>query len=170
MSKSDNIPYSGTRATGIEYVPNKRFHPDKEPTPTIALAKRLVVISAGTFGSPGILERSGIGQKEVLEVVHVKPIVDLRGVGEHYQGMPLVTCPPTQRSPQTRFPPDHQVIFAPYLAAPDVHTLDALVTDDKAEVDSQQAALCADLKTSDARSTEWTEEWQSKGTGLVAHK
>lgn len=54
---------------------------------SIARAKRLVVLSSGTFGSPGILERSGIGAKAVLEKCGVKQIVDLPGVGENYQGM-----------------------------------------------------------------------------------
>jgi alcohol oxidase len=49
-------------------------------------AKKLVVISSGTFGSPQILERSGIGGKSVLEKAGVKQIVDLPGVGEHFQG------------------------------------------------------------------------------------
>ncbi len=32
---------------------------------------------------------------------------------------------------------DHQVIFGPYVAADDVHTLDGIVTDDKAEIASK---------------------------------
>jgi alcohol oxidase len=46
----------------------------------------LVVISAGALGTPGILERSGIGGKEVLEGVGVKQRIDMPGVGENYQG------------------------------------------------------------------------------------
>jgi alcohol oxidase len=45
-----------------------------------------VVVSAGAFGTPGILERSGIGRKDVLEGVGVQQRVDLPGVGENYQG------------------------------------------------------------------------------------
>jgi len=45
-------------------------------------------LSAGAFGSPGILERSGIGAKDVLERVGVKQRVDLPGVGDNYQGIP----------------------------------------------------------------------------------
>lgn len=47
---------------------------------------KLVLVSAGPFGSPGILERSGIGAKHVLEHAGVKSHVDLPGVGENYQG------------------------------------------------------------------------------------
>lgn len=53
---------------------------------TIARAKRLVVVSGGAFGSPAILERSGIGAKKVLEKYGVEQVVDLPGVGENYQG------------------------------------------------------------------------------------
>ena len=47
---------------------------------------KLVLVSAGAFGSPGILERSGIGAKDVLERVGVKQRVELPGVGNNYQG------------------------------------------------------------------------------------
>ena len=49
-------------------------------------ALRLVVVSGGAFGSPTILERSGIGAKSVLDRCGVQQIVNLPGVGENYQG------------------------------------------------------------------------------------
>lgn len=51
-----------------------------------AFASRLVVLSAGTFGSVAILERSGIGAKGVLSKIGVQQVVDLPGVGENYNG------------------------------------------------------------------------------------
>ena len=53
------------------------------------LGTKLVLVSAGAFGSPGILERSGIGSKDVLEQVGVKQRVNLPGVGENYQGFSM---------------------------------------------------------------------------------
>ena len=47
---------------------------------------KLVVLSSGSLGTPGILERSGLGRKDVLEAVGVKQRVDLPGVGENYNG------------------------------------------------------------------------------------
>ena len=50
-------------------------------------ASKLVIVSAGAFGSPAILERSGIGAASVLNRNNVPVTVDLPGVGENYQGM-----------------------------------------------------------------------------------
>ncbi len=52
----------------------------------VARASRLVVVSAGAFESPAILERSGIGAKSLLDQLVIRVIVDLPGVGEGYQG------------------------------------------------------------------------------------
>ena len=49
----------------------------------VARASRLIVISAGAFGTPSVLERSGIGLKNVLMGNNVQQVVDLPGVGEH---------------------------------------------------------------------------------------
>lgn len=78
--------YRNGRAVGIEFLPDSRFHPQETQTPRIAKARRLVVLSAGTFGSPVILERSGIGGAERLEKLGVDMVADLPGVGENYQG------------------------------------------------------------------------------------
>ena len=50
-------------------------------------ASRLVVLSAGAFGTPSILERSGIGSKDVLTRNNVQQLVDSPGVGEHFMGL-----------------------------------------------------------------------------------
>ncbi|KAI0759053.1 alcohol oxidase-like protein [Fomes fomentarius] len=125
------VIFRNNRAVGIEYTPNKRFHPDSPIKVATAFARRLVVLSAGTFGSPPILERSGIGANGVLKKFGIKQLVELPNVGENYH--------------------DHQVIFAPYVAAKEAHTLDGIVTNDEAEVQK------------------WTEEWKARGSGLIAH-
>jgi alcohol oxidase len=70
------------RAVGVEYISEG----GGTSNPIIVKASRLVVIAAGAFGSPTILERSGIGSKEVLNTNGISQIVDLPGVGEHYMG------------------------------------------------------------------------------------
>lgn len=52
---------------------------------TFIEARKEVILSAGSLQSPGLLEHSGIGQKEVLDAAGIKQIIDLPGVGEHLQ-------------------------------------------------------------------------------------
>jgi len=99
----------------VEYTNDIISKPGSDQTLATAKASKLVVVSAGAFGSPTILERSGIGAKKTLEEVGVKPFIDLPGVGENYQ--------------------DHNVIFIPYLADDEADTLDALFRGEKDEVD-----------------------------------
>ncbi|KAI1122498.1 hypothetical protein F5Y10DRAFT_72254 [Nemania abortiva] len=70
-------------ATGVEYT-----EATTGATKT-ATARRQVVISAGTFGSPKILELSGIGDARRLGADRV--IVDVPGVGENLQNHPMLT-------------------------------------------------------------------------------
>jgi alcohol oxidase len=78
--------HSDNRATGVAFTYNPLFHPDGPTETRIVRGTRLVVLCAGSFGTPGILERSGIGSKAILEGVDVRQRVDLPGVGENYQG------------------------------------------------------------------------------------
>jgi alcohol oxidase len=82
---------SENRATGVAYSLNPLLHPDGPRETRTVRGTKLVLVSAGPFGSPGILERSGIGAKDVLERVGVKQRVDLPGVGENYQGTSTIS-------------------------------------------------------------------------------
>ncbi|KAE8356946.1 hypothetical protein BDV28DRAFT_154254 [Aspergillus coremiiformis] len=55
-----------------------------EDNTTISATKE-VIIAAGTMQSPGLLELSGIGQKDVLRAANIKQLVELPGVGENLQ-------------------------------------------------------------------------------------
>ncbi|KAK7409602.1 hypothetical protein QQX98_008197 [Neonectria punicea] len=69
------------RATGVEYRPKGGY---ENNTRTVT-AKRLVVASAGSFGTPLLLERSGIGSPEILEKAGVPVVESLPGVGNNFQ-------------------------------------------------------------------------------------
>lgn len=71
------------RAVGVEYA-DASEHGAKVNS---VYAKRLVVVSAGAFGSPAILQRSGIGARQLLKELDINEQVDLPGVGENYQGV-----------------------------------------------------------------------------------
>ncbi|KAH8918207.1 GMC oxidoreductase [Atractiella rhizophila] len=53
-------------------------------------ARKLVVLSAGSINNPCILERSGVGRKEVIEKAGGQCRIDLRGVGENMQDHPHI--------------------------------------------------------------------------------
>ncbi|THH28874.1 hypothetical protein EUX98_g5304 [Antrodiella citrinella] len=96
------------RAVGVEYVPNARLYPGASPEPVTVYAKKLVVVTGGSFGSPLILERSGIGAASILERFGVKQIVELPGV-------------------------DHQGLAPLCRASEESETLDGLLRGDPAE-------------------------------------
>ncbi|KAF8442078.1 GMC oxidoreductase-domain-containing protein [Boletus edulis BED1] len=73
------------RAIGVEYTTDAISCPGASGELVTVKASKLVVVSAGAFGSPSILERSGIGSPSVLEKHDIRVLVDLPGVGENYQ-------------------------------------------------------------------------------------
>ena len=88
--------YSDNRAMGIAYTFNPLFCP-YGPTETCTVCEaKLVVLSAGSFGTPGILEHSGIGATAILESVGMKQRVELPSIGEDYKGLSATNrLPPT---------------------------------------------------------------------------
>ena len=71
------VLFDGKRATGLEYRYNDQI--------TQAKANKEVILSAGSIGSPTILQRSGVGPKQVLDNAHVPVVHNLPGVGENLQ-------------------------------------------------------------------------------------
>jgi len=67
--------WDGGRVAGVEYVRRRRTE----------RAWGHVVSCAGAFGSPELLQRSGIGNAAELEAVGVDAVHDLPGVGENLQ-------------------------------------------------------------------------------------
>lgn len=51
----------------------------------VITASSEVILSAGSYQSPGLLELSGIGKASVLEAVGIEQLIDLPGVGENLQ-------------------------------------------------------------------------------------
>lgn len=78
------------RATGVEYRPNPEFQaqgiggPTLTPVRTVR-ARKMVVVSCGALGTPAVLERSGVGDPEVLGRAGVPVVADVPGVGRDYQ-------------------------------------------------------------------------------------
>lgn len=73
----------GGRAVGVECQPNPKFSSDDTKRKIRAL--KLVCLSAGANATPLILERSGVGDPDVLRKAGVQLVQPLRGVGNEYQ-------------------------------------------------------------------------------------
>ena len=73
----DKVIMDGNRAIGVEYITAGR---------SIKLFSRgEVILSAGSIGSPTILQRSGIGPAKTLENASIDVLLDSPGVGENLQ-------------------------------------------------------------------------------------
>lgn len=102
---------ANNHATGVEYCHNPLAKASYDPAnpPKVGethtmKARKMVVVSSGAFGSPAILERSGIGAKHVLDKAGIDVKVELDGVGSRYE--------------------DHQLTMSTYRCAADEDTLD----------------------------------------------
>ncbi|KAG0694895.1 GMC oxidoreductase-domain-containing protein [Suillus ampliporus] len=103
------VIFEDKRAVGVEFTNDPVSCPDADQSSSTVRASKLVVVSAGAFGSPAILERSGIGAEAVLKRCGIEKLVDLPGVGENYRGLS-----------------DHNGAFVPYFAADEAVTMDPL--------------------------------------------
>ncbi len=72
-----NIEFDGIKAVGISYWKNNHLIKAK--------SKREVILSAGSIGSPHILQTSGIGDAEKIKKYGVKVIHNSPGVGKNLQ-------------------------------------------------------------------------------------
>ncbi|KAJ7124169.1 alcohol oxidase [Mycena epipterygia] len=67
---------SALTASGVEYLVNNQ-------TQMINVSKE-VILSAGTVGSPKVLELSGVGNSTILKAAGVTPVLNLPTVGENF--------------------------------------------------------------------------------------
>ena len=130
------------KATGVEYVYNENEIGTVTHT---ARAKKLVVLSAGAYGSPALLERSGIGASDVLERNGIAQIVDLPGVGENFNGLSTTSICTLESCLIRDSSPDHWPIFVPFRAKEGYDTIDAFVRGDPKEVESTNSFGCLHL-------------------------
>jgi len=73
----DRVAFDGPRASGLEVLANQGRQTLR--------ARREVILSAGAFGSPAILMRSGLGPAAHLQQHGITPRHDLPGVGANLQ-------------------------------------------------------------------------------------
>jgi len=78
------VPKAG-RAVAVEYLLDG--HPRR------AEVTGDVVLSTGAFGTPALLQHSGIGPAAHLSSVGITPLVDLPAIGAHLMEHPLISIP-----------------------------------------------------------------------------
>lgn len=101
-AKVKRVVFEGKKAVGVEFQGK-----GNEEMRTVK-ARKMVIVACGALGTPAVLERSGVGTREVLEKAGVEMVADIPGVGENYQ--------------------DHHLMVYPYLCSlNERETLDALV-------------------------------------------
>ena len=76
---TDRILFDGKRASGVSYLIGKASEP------TIARARREVLLCAGAIASPQILQRSGVGPAALLRELDIALVHELPGVGQNLQ-------------------------------------------------------------------------------------
>jgi choline dehydrogenase len=75
----DQVLFDGRNAVGVRTVEGHD------------VSGREVILASGTYGSPAILLRSGIGPADHLREMDIPVLVDLKGVGENLQDHPLTS-------------------------------------------------------------------------------
>lgn len=74
------VVISGGRATGVEF--------EHEGTRRVLHARREVILCGGAYGSPQILQLSGIGDPALLREHGIQPVVELPAVGQNLHDHP----------------------------------------------------------------------------------
>ncbi len=100
------VTLDGDRATGVELVDGTRIRAG------------WVILAAGTYGSPSILMRSGIGPADDLRPLGIEPQVDLPGVGANLADHPGVDLPSGWSGRATKGPILHSITTFRSSAAP----------------------------------------------------
>ncbi len=77
------VATSGGRATGVDY--------QLDGTPRHIDATREVILSAGAYGSPQLLQLSGIGDAQQLRALGIAPVLNLPAVGRNLQDHPAAS-------------------------------------------------------------------------------
>ena len=86
QSLAQRVLLEGKRAIGVEYI-------DEAGEKMEVRATKEIVVACGTYASPGLLLRSGIGPKKELEVEGIEANLDLPAVGKNLTDHMLLLIP-----------------------------------------------------------------------------
>jgi len=77
------VTFEGLRATGVEI--------ERDGARSVVRARREVIVACGAYGSPQLLQLSGIGDAAALQSVGVAPLLDLPAVGRNLHDHPAAS-------------------------------------------------------------------------------
>ncbi len=77
------VMFEGRRATGVEI--------ERGGARSVIPARREVIVACGAYGSPQLLQLSGIGDAAALQALGLAPLLDLPAVGRHLQDHPAAS-------------------------------------------------------------------------------
>jgi choline dehydrogenase-like flavoprotein len=77
------VVFDGTRATGIEI--------ERDGARSLIKARREVIVACGAYGSPQLLQLSGVGDAAALRAAGVAPVLDLPAVGKNLHDHPAAS-------------------------------------------------------------------------------
>ncbi|KAK8050748.1 hypothetical protein PG994_012478 [Apiospora phragmitis] len=80
----DKILFEGSHAAGVQYLPSEGGEV------VVVRATKEVIVTAGALHSPGVLQRSGVGPRNILQPLGIDVVVDLPGVGTNFHDQTTV--------------------------------------------------------------------------------
>jgi choline dehydrogenase-like flavoprotein len=89
------VLFQGKKAIGVSYLSTTA---NSTVCPSKVYAANEVILAAGGFGTPKILQLSGIGPKKLLNKFGIPLVEDLPGVGQNLQDQPTLSVPYTCKS------------------------------------------------------------------------
>jgi choline dehydrogenase-like flavoprotein len=77
------VSFEGRRATGVEI--------EQGGARSVVKARREVIVACGAYGSPQLLQLSGVGDGAALRALGIEPLLDLPAVGKHLHDHPAAS-------------------------------------------------------------------------------
>ncbi len=88
-SPADAVVVHGRRVEPRPFDSHRAFDPEHGGEPVEIHGSR-VILAAGVYGTPAILQRSGVGDPDRLRAVGIEPIVESRLVGANLHDHPMI--------------------------------------------------------------------------------
>ncbi|PBK63887.1 alcohol oxidase [Armillaria solidipes] len=89
-AEATKVIFQSEHKTGLQRATGVQFWSNSTSQTFVATARREVILSAGAFQTPHLLELSGIGNATLLKGLGISSLIDLPNVGENLQDHPAM--------------------------------------------------------------------------------